>query len=144
MFPREIFRDPETGRFISRETAEELGVVRRLTIGPGGPVEVPFNFEEPPYEPPTPYDLEDSKWGGRIIDHGSIELDWDRLGNTAFPWNMDQFRVTFSGVQKYVNGRNEFGFMSSSWYESSEWPPAEEWLSDHNAAGISHIVFRKR
>lgn len=144
MFPREIFRDPTTGRFISRAAAEEMGEVRRITAGPSGFVEQPYSFDEEPEEYVDPYQLTDSKWGGRINDEGSPALDLDRLGSTPFPSDMDQFRVTFAGVQKYVDGRNQDGYMRSSWYDASEWPPSEEWLADHNAEGVSHIVFRRR
>lgn len=140
---RIVFRDPSTGRFISREAAEELDEVTQLTIGPSGVVEAPFSFVEPEDETEAdPYDLSDSQWGGRIKDEDD-DLDLDRLAATPMPPGMDGFRVTLSGFSEYRGEKNERGLKNTDWFGAGDWPPDESWLEDYGAEGIAHIVFRR-
>lgn len=140
---RTIFQHPLTRRFISREQAEELGEAIQLTIGDTGTVqELVSFFQDEESEPDIdPYRMEPSRWGGRFIDEG--DLDLDRLRATDFPSDADAFRITYSGVNRYRQGKNTDGHMSSSWYGPDMWPPDESWLDDNGAEGIANIVFRR-
>lgn len=140
---RTIFRDPISGRFISRAAAEELEEVSRLTISDTGVTEQPFSFFEDDEPELDPYYVDaPSKWGGRM-EGGSDGLDIDRLGSTPFPDGYDSFRVTFVGVPRYSKDNDPRGAMNGTWEGRSSWPPDESWLEDYGAEGIGHIVFRR-
>lgn len=139
---RIVFRDPSSGRFISRDVAEELGEVRRLEIGPSGVTEQPFSFFDEEEIEADPYRISQSQWGGRFREDDDVDLDLDRLASTPFPSGMDSFRVTLSGFPEYQRDKNPRGLKNTSWLGADMWPPDESFLEDFGAKGIAHIVFR--
>ena len=154
MANQERFRDPVTGKFVSRK-AIGLGDFLRELFGPGGRVAEPQLIrggrpegtygEEEPFG--ANWNPKDSTWGLAWEPSAPGEaLDTRALNFTSMPEGMDAWRVRY--YVDTTDPRYPRGFASSGWLGPEDWINVQQtgqWLSlDQRVSptGIAMIHFR--
>lgn len=143
MARREVYSDPDTGRFISKADAMQAeNAIRRVFDG-GLQSEDLLHFGVP--ENPEPgsgpnYVLDDSsRWGGRMYaDDAPLDLFW--LNQESFPAGYDGFKVVY-----HVKDNPDYPrpYASSEWFDDTQWPPDLQMIDAEGVTGIAQILFRK-
>lgn len=143
MARRVVFTDPETGQFVSAETAMGLDLAIRTVFQDGDVAERQILSFGSVQEDTTPYNDPNweqigSKWG-TAWDAGDAGLDMSALNSAQFPDGFDSFRIQYQIQQ---NPDYPSGYASSDWFTSDQWPPSLDALDRPGVIGIARVYFR--
>lgn len=143
MARREVYSDPDTGRFISKvdAMASENAIRRVFDGGLQSEDILHYGVPESPLDTGGPnYVLDDSsKWGGRLYAQDApLDLFW--LHQEEFPGGYNAFKVTYHMADNPDYPRK---YASSEWFSSDQWPPTMDMIDTEGATGIAHILLRK-
>jgi len=138
--PSERFRDPDTGRWVTRQVASGPGnFLRELFSG---------NVRESQEEivnvpaPVANWEVDEgSKWGVQWSAIGDMPLNLDAVVGSEPPWGTDEYRVV---VYMPSDPRYPNGVATAGPFHISEWPPKPEMWEPRGGTGIAAIRFRFR
>lgn len=145
---REIYRDPNTGRFASKAN---VGFFQRLVheiyTATGGKEVTEYTVTD--YERETQqetvsheqnWEVRDSRWGLAWVAYEGEMMDFDALQDAEFPWGMDEWRIRY--VIAPGDPRYSRGYATSGPMGPMDWPPAMNVLQGVRPIGIAMIQFR--